>query len=394
MKNFFKKMIALLITTILLLSFSSCSTNNIEVNVDQDSETYIANEDFQNYLNSFSAFVKVDGGYYFLSDCKLYFYDTVKNQAYPVCNKANCKHEGSDCLAYLSPLEFYAGMSLHYYDNALYLLGYEQEGNAVYKNYMYQISLDNFKRKKAAYLFESSGQISTLFMIHRGYVYFTHGESPMKEATAVLYRTKLGNTSSDAPEIVYEFDGIGADIATLSAYGNYMLFNTTSFEDPEGNGYKVVTNYIDIHTLKNQTISNIRYAHFADEGKVYYFKDNKIVECYDLKTKKAELFCNIDGPCYISADSNYIYFDSRQKMYTDESFTDRKIYVYDKSGKYITEITPKNPKDDCYFGGDDIMIFKEVTVTNEAVESEGLKGYYILDKSQLTSSDKQFIDME
>ena len=81
-------------------------------------------------------------------------------------------------------------------------------------------------------------------------------------------------------------------------------------------------------------------------------------------------------------------------MYIDESFNDRKIFVYDKNGNYVTEITPKNPKDDCYFGGDDIMIFKEVAVTGEAIEAEGAKNYYILDKSQLTSQDRQFIDMK
>ena len=72
---------------------------------------------------------------------------------------------------------------------------------------------------------------------------------------------------------------------------------------------------------------------------------------------------------------------------------DRKIFVYDKSGKYITEITPKNPKDDCYFGGDDMMIFKEI-IADEVTEADGAKGYYVLDKSQLKSPDKQFIDME
>ena len=114
----------------------------------------------------------------------------------------------------------------------------------------------------------------------------------------------------------------------------------------------------------------------------------------NINTKETEFFCEIDGPAYISADSNYIYFDNRQKMHIEENFNDRKISVYDKSGNYITEIVPKNPKDDCYFGGDDVMIFKEITVTGEVVESEGAKGYYVLDKSQLTSPDKQFIDME
>ena len=40
-----------------------------------------------------------------------------------------------------------------------------------------------------------------------------------------------------------------------------------------------------------------------------------------------------------------------------------------------------------------MMIFKE-NIDGEAAESNGAKGYYVLDKSQLKSPDKQFIDME
>ena len=392
MKRLFNKIIILLLIAI-LFSFSSCSSNKINANINQNSEKYIANEDYQNYIDSFSTFAKVDNGYYFITDLKLYFYDTEANQAYPVCNKANCKHQGSECTAYLSPLKFYVGMRLNYYDNAIYILGYEQDGTTRH-NYMYQISLDNFKIKKASYLFDSSGQISTMFMIHRGYVYFVHGEAPMKETTATLYRAKLGDTSSDASEAIYEFDGIGANIYGLSAYGNNLFFMTAFYEDAEGNGYKSILNYMDIHTFKGCQIPEREYSHIADEGQVYYEKDERTVECYDLKTKKTTFLCYVDGPCYISADSNYLYFDNQSKMYLDKSFNDRKIFVYDKNGNYVTEITPKNPKDDCYFGGDDIMIFKEVAVTGEAIEAEGAKNYYILDKSQLTSQDRQFIDMK
>ena len=154
-------------------------------------------------------------------------------------------------------------------------------------------------------------------------------------------------------------------------------------------GYETVLNCMDIHTLENKTIPQRKYSHFADEGKVYYFKDENTVAYYDLSNQKHKIFCKIDGPCYISADDNYIYFDNLQSIIVGNS----KIFVYDKSGKYVTEITPKNPKDDCYFGGDDMMIFKE-NIDGETAESDGAKGYYVLDKSQLKSPDKQFIDME
>ena len=75
MKKFFSKIIVLLLIVI-LFSFSGCSSSKNEVNINQNSEVYLANEDYQNYIDSFSTFAKVDNGYYFTTDLKLYFYDT------------------------------------------------------------------------------------------------------------------------------------------------------------------------------------------------------------------------------------------------------------------------------------------------------------------------------
>ncbi len=379
---------------ITLLLCTGCSSDKINININQNSEEYIANEDYQYFLDSYSSFIKTDGGYYFVTDLKLYFYDTEKKESYPVCSKANCKHSDSDCSAYLSPLKYIPMAGMSYYDHSLYILGYEKSGESKRQNYIYQINLDNFKHKKAAYLFDSSSAFSVDYVVHRGYVYFVYGQSSMTQGSTVLYRTKLGNTKNDAPEAIYEFSGIGTNLFGLHAYGNNIFFITSSYEDEEGNGYETTGNIMDIHSLEAKEGVDALFASYLNEEYIYFENDKNSVHRIHIHTNEEEFFCNIDGPAYISADSKYIYFDNRQKMHIEENFNDRKIYVYDKSGNYITEIVPKNPKDDCYFGGDDIMIFKEITVTGEVVESEGAKGYYVLDKSQLTSPDKQFIDME
>ncbi len=379
---------------ITLLLCTGCSSDKINININQNSEEYIANEDYQYFLDSYSSFIKTDGGYYFVTDLKLYFYDTEKKESYPVCSKANCKHSDSDCSAYLSPLKYIPMAGMSYYDHSLYILGYEKSGESKRQNYIYQINLDNFKHKKAAYLFDSSSAFSVDYVVHRGYVYFVYGQSSMTQGSTVLYRTKLGNTKNDAPEAIYEFSGIGTNLFGLHAYGNNIFFITSSYEDEEGNGYETTGNIMDIHSLEAKGAVDALFASYLDEEYIYFENDKNSVHRIHIHTNEEEFFCNIDGPAYISADSKYIYFDNKQKMYIDENFKDRKIYVYDKSGNYITEIVPKNPKDDCYFGGDDVMIFKEITVTGEVVESEGANGYYVLDKSQLASPDKQFIDME
>ena len=84
---------------ITLLLCTGCSSDKINININQNSEEYIANEDYQYFLDSYSSFIKTDGGYYFVTDLKLYFYDTEKKESYPVCSKATCKHSDSDCSA-------------------------------------------------------------------------------------------------------------------------------------------------------------------------------------------------------------------------------------------------------------------------------------------------------
>ena len=389
----FNKIIAIFSALIIAFTFCSCSSNKIEVNLKQNSDTYIQNEDCQNYINEMSSFVKVNDGYYFTSDSKLFHFDIENYQAYPVCNKTNCDHSDSNCQAYLSPLKFYPEMSMYYYDNALYLLGRETKGHSFESIYIYQISLENFKQKKAAYLFDSTGGVSVVCTLHRGYVYFTYDGGEMEETKATLYRTKLGELNGNSVEKIFEYSGIGASIARLSAYGNKLFFNTSSYSDIQGNGYNTVLNCMDIHTLDNETIPQRKYSHFAENGKVYYCNNENTIAYYDLNTKEHKVFCKIDGPCYISADDNYIYLDNLQSIIIGKTEKkSRAIFVYDKSGNYITNIIPKSPEDYCYFGGDDIMIFKEI-VYEQATESDNAKGYYVLDKSQLTSPNKQFIDM-
>ena len=382
--------------TILLLIFSQligCSETALQINTEQNSDDYILKEDYQNYLNPYCGFVKGDNGYYFISNSLICFFDTTDNQIYPVCGKPDCSHNSESCSAFLSSFYFYPYI-LSYYNNALYVLGWETENSKVRHNYIYQISLETYKRKRAAYLFDSMGLDNIWFSIHRGYVYYLYNyDYSLSQKTASIYRVKLGNTKKNSSEKIYEFNGIGANISGLSAYGNNLFFMTSEYEDEAGNGYNTEANILNIHTSEVRKIADASFASYINDEYVYFENNTTEVNRVNINTNEEEFFCNIDGPAYISADSNYIYFDNRQKMYTDESFKDRKISVYDKSGKFITEVIPKNPKDDCYFGGDDIMIFKE-TVTGEVTESDGLKNFYVLDKSQLTLPDKAFSDMK
>lgn len=386
--KFFKHMKKALfgtLITVMLFAFSGCNEADIKINTEQDSDTYVENEDYQYFLNLYSNFAKTDKGYYFIQNNLLYFFDKDNNELTLVCSKINCAHNDEHCTAYFSVFSFFP-IQLSYYDNALYLLGWEQDGANIHKNYIYQISLDNFKRKKVVYIGNSNGLSNTVFIIHRGYVYYFSGTNTMRENTAVLYRKQLGNLNEKAEgETVFEYAGIGAAIQDISAYGNHIFVSAADYANESGDGYRTSFNSVDIHTLQSkQILENNLFAAYTDSDFIYYEKDENTVARIDLKTGNEYPFCEIDGPCYISADNNYIYFDNLQAVYIDKTDEkNRKITVCDKNGNYVAEVIPQEPKDECYFGGDDYMFFKDMS-KNEV---------YAFDKSQLATQNRQFIHL-
>ena len=81
----------------------------------------------------------------------------------------------------------------------------------------------------------------------------------------------------------------------------------------------------------------------------------------------------------------YIYFDNLQAIYIDKTDEkNRKITVCDKNGNYVAEVIPQESKDECYFGGDDYMLFKDMSAGK----------VYAFDKSQLATQDMQFIHLQ
>ncbi|MCD7873274.1 MAG: hypothetical protein LUG21_08335 [Clostridiales bacterium] len=213
MKKMLKKLCIILVIMLVLSSLSAgCSVGNNNVHTEQNAVDYVKNEDYQSFLDPHSAIAKVGNGYYFFKDLRLYYFDTETKEGYIVCSKPNCTHNSGDCTAYFNIFQYYP-FQLSYYNNSLYVLGWEEENNLRH-NYIYEISLDNYKRKKAAYLFDSTASNSTYFIIHRGYVYYIKGNgSELKDQTDYIYRAKIGDKSTKREnKKIYEFSGIGASI--------------------------------------------------------------------------------------------------------------------------------------------------------------------------------------
>lgn len=399
MKNLLKSFLLLLTVTTILLS-AGCSGQTIEANTSQSAETYVAGEDFQYFLEPFWGWTQAKDGYFLLSNGLLQYLDPQTLQMRPACSDPNCDHNSPDCPAYfmMSPSEkdsFLTDTFLYNYGGNLYVFGWQEESRALRHNFIYQVSTDTFKRQKAAYLFDSGGSLSILFMMHRGYVYFVRGGADgLDEATATLYRVPLGSTDTDTkPETVYEFTGYGANILGLSAFGNNFFFETSSYTDAGGSTETTQLLCTDIHTLETKTVlENVPYSYLAADGYVYYLSDAQSLHRLDLKSGEDMLFYKTNQLCNLSADSNYIYLDNAMAMNLDERITGRVITVIDKSGNPVTTVVPRAADDQCYFGGDDLMLFSYQKQDPENPDNE-ITLYYALDKSTLTSDEHTFKDI-
>lgn len=395
-----KTMIAAFLAAVLLFASAGCSGQKIEANISQSAETYVAGEDFQYFLKPFWGWTQAKDGYFLLSNGLLQYLDPQTLQMRPTCSDPNCEHNNTDCPAYfmMSPSEkdsFSPIGGLDNYGDDLYLFGWQEESRALRHNFIYQVSTDTFKRQKAAYLFDSGSSMDILCTMHRGYVYFVRGGADgLDEATATLYRVPLGSTDTDnQPETVYEFTGYGANILGMSAFGNNFFFETRSYTDADGSTETTQLLCTDIHTLETRTVlESVPYSYFAADGYVYYQSDVQSLHRLDLKTGEDMLFYKTNQLCNLSADSNYIYLDNAMTMNLDERITGRVITVIDKSGNPVTTVVPRAADDQCYFGGDDLMLFSYQKQDPENPDNE-ITLYYALDKSTLTSDEHTFKDI-
>uniref|UniRef100_UPI0040252540 hypothetical protein n=1 Tax=Eubacterium sp. TaxID=142586 RepID=UPI0040252540 len=306
-----------------------------------------------------SAFVKVENGYYFFNRLMLYYFDAQTKETYPVCNKPNCDHTTSSCMAFFNIFNFYPFL-MSYYKNTLYVWGWEEDGS-VRHNYIYSVSLDDYKRKKAAFLYDGTNSGFNYFIVHRGYIYYVkNGGTDLKEQTAYLYRVKIGDTSQKREEEpIYEFSGIGASVWNVTASGNNIIVNNSAYGDTEGNDYKNSYTIIDIHSLKSkELVENGNYSVFADGNYVYYGKNENTVYRIDLATNEETFFCDIDGPCYISADSNYVYFDNLQSIYAGTDADNRKIQII-KSFADAEKLKAENAEEYEYYAQEEAALITE-----------------------------------
>lgn len=323
-----KRTVSILLAVILLLLLTACggsleSAEVIEVNTDQNSETYVEGEDYQVAVGIFGStyahrFTQGEGGYYYSiygTASNLMFYDTNTGVAIPVCNQPNCSHEGSECnayLGYLSSVEF-----IQYYDGNLYLFGHD--GIDAGQVELYRVSADGSTRGKIGTIFTVKGDSVTYnAAIHRGYAYATLNGAGTDKRTVEVHRLSLSGDGES--EVVYTFDKSYGGIAFLKAYGNYLYMEFCYYADEDGNGYTGDLYRMNIHTGETELlVTNCKYDFVANEEYLFYNRDSEVI-AHNLETREETVILNNSYSNYMALDGNYLCCDNRSGQFLASAF--------------------------------------------------------------------------
>ncbi|MBR4027072.1 MAG: DUF5050 domain-containing protein [Lachnospiraceae bacterium] len=308
---------------------------------------YVFETDSQSYF-LWNRVAKSEYGYYYIGSDKLMFLDKKIKKAVPVCNRADCTHENSNCNAYLGNYELSGGISdnqLIYYDNAIYLVGYDSDG---YTN-MYKIKADGSSKEKYMQLYKAdlhySGTSNNYsfswnapdYCIHRGYLYYTNSD----ESQSKIYRMKLGSTKS---EIIFEAPKPRTSLYRMLPFGDYFFFQMY-FEDSDdlkGGLFAYNTKTGEIQLVKDKLVA----TYIVVGNTIYYQWKNKELRSFDLVTLEDKcILDNINEDKTIFADKQYLY-TFNMRTYT--------LTVYGHDGSFVYEIHDENV--DCWFGDNEYIL--------------------------------------
>ena len=328
-----KKLIIILLVIATTLNITACGNSE---NAQYTSEEYLPESDDQANITYRRNFVEGKTGYYFYDPMGyIQYYDFETKKTHILCNNPECSHEDEQCNAYSG------GATLRYAEGDLYYVAAEYPTGDFY---FWKKSGDGSKTEKLFFLFRlEEGEMeisSTLFCIHRGYVYYFLDVTE-EDNIPVLYRRKLEkNAKAEVLETLeietesyFEVYGCGTKI--------YYIVDNYAKE----NAHMEIRSYDIISGEKSIEIENMGRAesYYFYRDKMYYTKEQDILE-RELKSgeEKVILSGEFSESVFVHADDKYLYFDNSrdieerleplehiaEKM--KEWYQDRKVYIYDK----------------------------------------------------------------
>lgn len=340
---------------------------------------YNIETDSQNYFDSISKdYAATADGYYTCNDFRLCFIDREScREAFPVCTRANCLHNDTDCDSYFN--EF--SLDISYYEKNLYTV-LTEHGDSLTTYWLYKISLDGSRREKLFYLYSTASPSNVpTYIIHRGYVYFKYDDGEN------CHFMKSGLDGSNQQEIFRTSSQGG--IWNISGYGDGVLFCATL------DNTKLFTDRILYYSQTEDELYKIAekayYLFAATEDSIIYTDGNNLLKT-NIEDLSTEVFAEgVGGRLTCSYDGQYIYVDNELVLFNfydqeNSDYSERKIDVYSRNGSLVDTIRLPGQKGHADFG-DEAYLFLDFYDGREY-------NTYRFDKSQIGTGNYEWVEIE
>ena len=405
-----KKCIALILSLMLLFSFTSCNSGDestitsTETTGETDStnvsnDTQLSNDaplpngdtkfrlgdDQTGFIARCDMKVSNGSGDYMFYRGALYYCDYRSQTTVPLCNKPDCKHDidaySSDCNAAFDESKFYYDKGIAYYDDSLYLLGKENGGNDDLSSNnsaktisLFKVSKTGSAREEICTLFDTT-DINTIgvFTVHRGCVFW----SINADDGTKLYSMSLEN--KDRKRLVFESNKSAAGINRFMGVGNSLYFSYSYAVDDNYNEWEGGICRYDFETDKIYSLVNSYSCFTVADNRLFYLDS-------DIAPKKI-FVCTLDGknvkefaPC---PDNSWHIFNDSKYIYLSNSGNDNI-----SSGEYkLSVMTFDGETVDTIEIPDSCELLVGATMQNIYMIDKGLKA---LDKSQIGTDKKEW----
>ena len=315
---------------------------------------------------------KAESGYYYLQydDNKMLtmirYMDGNTHKTTPVCAKAECMHDSSDCNAMLG--NDYMSTQIHYYKGNIYVVRVD---NGMAK--LVKIAKDGSSREDVAELFANNGATSVSLVFHDDCVYaydhigHTGAVDSNKDDKEVIVKVELSTGKSSE---VFSYLGAYNAIYGARSFGDklfFQIFNCSIDAKTMNVDMTYQLYYYDYATGKSDKVSDENISDYyvdTQNNMLYYFVTGKGLYARKLNENTASLLYKADSDIIIASlsyDGSYIYMCNGgiASATNLREQTDEKIFVLKTDGTLINTIELDNSKmRNLYFGDDKYLFFE------------------------------------
>lgn len=369
--------------------------------------TSVSETDFQKNMNNgnFGKYISCETttGYYFLLSNYICYADKSNMNTTILCNKPECKHNTTNCNAYLD-----GANSLTYYNGNIYYDTFD-DTEGVY--YLYKINMDGTDRTKVQELERVSGSTSNSpkYIIDNDVVYIKTTEisnSASATENISLYAVNVGDSIDKAVKIDslnnVEFDKMWADSGKLyylvTVNGSDEIYSY-DFKDNKKENVWLVPSVSEVGSWASAEVGANGW--YITDSCLYYFLSGNGMYKYDLSTKKNECIVKITDSSrkgIASFDNQYMYINCSNPVV---GCSKNEICIYDLSGNYIGTVSYEdvmsrgdgyNDMDILCTSHEKLFIIGNSMLTNSEGYEYGIEDVFYISIANM--SDSQFEKLE